>query len=383
MQRQHDYDADGFSALSHIIFTPNWVILRIMTTFAVDKPKIIMSHYRILSPAGRGDFAQRIDELRKLLTDYLQLEEADGRHLRYTKIFLSDAQNQYQQLIESSLYQDVLLKGAITVVEQPPLDGSKISLLVKTAQQPDGAIFQSLRLTDNEAKGQSSYLQTMLLFEKYLRSIKDKGLTMSEHLVRTWIYVANIDVNYSGVVKARNDIFRRYGLTADTHYIASTGIGGYSQTRHATVAMDFLTYPDIHEGDKKYLQALDHLNPTHEYGVAFERGTRLTLSDMQRFFISGTASIDRHGNAIFLGDVSRQTARLLENINALLKDGGATLRDMRYLTIYLRDLSDYHTVEAYMTKNYPDTPHIIVHAKVCRPEWLIEMEGIAELEVRN
>lgn len=339
-----------------------------------------MSHYRILSPAGRGDFAQRIDELRKLLTDYLRHEEADNRHLRYTKIFLSDAQNQYQQLIESSLYQDVLLKGAITVVEQPPLDGSKISLLVKTTQQPDGAIFQSLRLTDNEAKGQSSYLQTMLLFEKYLRSIKDKGLTMNEHLIRTWIYVADIDVNYSGVVKARNDIFRRYGLTADTHYVASTGIGGYSQTRHATVAMDFLTYPNIHECDKKYLQALDHLNPTHEYGVAFERGTRLALSDMQRFFISGTASIDRHGNAIFLGDVSRQTARLLENINALLKDGGATLRDMRYLTIYLRDLSDYHTVEDYMSKNYPDTPHIIVHAKVCRPEWLIEMEGIAELE---
>lgn len=354
-----------------------------MTNFAVDKPKIIMSHYRILSPAGRGDFAQRIDELCKLLTDYLQSEEADGRHLLYTKIFLSDAQNQYQQLIESSLYQDLLMKGAITVVEQPPLDGSKISLLVKTAHQPDGAVFQSLRLTDNEAKGQSSYLQTMLLFEKYLRSIKDKGLTMSEHLVRTWIYVADIDVNYSGVVKARNDIFRRYGLSADTHYIASTGIGGYSQTRHATVAMDFLTYPDIHESDKKYLQALDHLNPTHEYGVAFERGTRLTLSDMQRFFISGTASIDRHGNAIFLGDVKRQTARLLENIGALLKDGGATLHDMHYLTIYLRDLSDYHTVETYMSENFPDTPHIIVHAKVCRPEWLIEMEGIAELGVRS
>ena len=34
--------------------------------------------------------------------------------------------------------------------------------------------------------------------------------------------------------------------------------------------------------DKKYLQALEHLNPAHEYGVAFERGTRLTLDVYKR-----------------------------------------------------------------------------------------------------
>ena len=58
-------------------------------------------------------------------------------------------------------------------------------------------------------------------------------MTIRDNLVRTWIYVADIDVNYDGVVRARNDVFRRYGLTADTHYIASTGIGGYSQTRQS------------------------------------------------------------------------------------------------------------------------------------------------------
>ena len=51
-------------------------------------------------------------------------------------------------------------------------------------------------------------------------------MTMERNLIRTWIYVTNIDVNYQGVVEARNDIFDKEGLTADTHYIASTGIGG-------------------------------------------------------------------------------------------------------------------------------------------------------------
>lgn len=338
-----------------------------------------MNCYRIFKPKSKGTFIQRTEELNTLLTDYLKAEEAEHRHLQYAKIFLSDAQNQYQQLVESDLYQNHLSAKAVTVVEQPPLDGSKISVLTKTTDGPDDFVFQSLRLSEDEVKGQSSYLQTMLLFNKYLNSIKNSGMTMGENLVRTWIYVADIDVNYSGVVRARNDIFARYGLTADTHFVASTGIGGYSATRHATVAMDFLSYPAVKEDDKKYLKALDHLNPTHEYGVAFERGTRVGINGEQRFFISGTASIDKHGDVLYLGDVGRQTARLLENINALLNDGGASIGDVDYFIVYLRDLSDFPTVSAYMIERFPKTPFIIVEAKVCRPQWLIEMECTATI----
>ena len=248
---------------------------------------------------------------------------------------------------------------------------------MKTSTEPADFLFHSLRLTDGETKGLNSYTQAIMLFEKYLRIIKDRGLNLATHCVRTWLYVGDIDNNYAGVVKARNDIFHRYGLTIDTHFIASTGIGGLSQTRSACVAMDFLTFPCIHEEDKTYLKALDYLNPTHEYGVAFERGTRLTRPGQQQFFISGTASIDKHGNVIYVGDVMRQAGRLLENIGALLKDGGAQMNDVRYFIIYLRDISDYPQIHDFMTKAFPQTPHVIVQAKVCRPEWLIEMECIA------
>ena len=45
----------------------------------------------------------------------------------------------------------------------------------------------------------------------------------------------------------------------------------------------------------------------------------------------------------------------------------------------LKDNFDhYEQVEAFMQQNYPDIPHVIVHAKVCRPEWLVEMECIAQ-----
>ena len=266
-----------------------------------------------------------------------------------------------------------------------------MSLLIKTTDDATPILFHSLRLTEEEAKGKDSYEQTHFLFNKYLKTIEGTDMTMERNLVRTWIYVTNIDVNYQGVVEARNDIFDKEGLTADTHYIASTGIGGATPVRHAAVAIDFLTIPHIKEEDKKYLQALDHLNPTHEYGVAFERGTRLTLPThtlhpegsqqfKHQYFISGTASIDKHGDVVYEGDIVRQTGRLLENIGALLKDGDATMNDIQYFIIYLRDISDYHTVDRMMQQFYPQIPRIIVEAKVCRPGWLIEMECIAEKE---
>jgi len=337
-----------------------------------------MDRYNILKPCGRGAFALRISELHLLLADYLDEEQIAGRHLHYSKIFLSDAQNQYQQLIESELYQEVLSTCACSIVEQPPLDGSKITILVKTSDKPIPFLFHSLRLSDAETNGTNSYIQTMLLFNKYLKDISQRGLSLKEHCVRTWIYVADIDVNYQGMVKARNDIFRQQGLTFDTHFIASTGIGGFSETRHACVAIDFLTYPDIHEEDKCYLKALDNLNPTHEYGVSFERGTRLTYKDESTIFISGTASIDKFGHVVYLGDIQRQTARLLENIGALLRDGGATMKDVQYFVVYLRDASDREVVEQFMQQAFPKTPRVLVHAKVCRPEWLVEMECIAK-----
>ena len=58
----------------------------------------------------------------------------------------------------------------------------------------------------------------MQLFDRYLKLLEQQGLSLKEHCVRTWIYVADIDVNYEGMVNARNDIFRQYGLTADAFH---------------------------------------------------------------------------------------------------------------------------------------------------------------------
>lgn len=84
-----------------------------------------------------------------------------------------------------------------------------------------------------------------------------------------------------------------------------------------------------------------------------------------------------------LKDVAQQTERLLENICALLHDGEATMVDICYFIVYLRDFADYETVDQYLSTHYPTIPHILLHAKVCRPQWLVEMECMAEKDMEE
>ena len=337
-----------------------------------------MDHYEIITDAGHGLFAQRLDGIYNDIKGYLEAEQQQNRRLCYAKVFLSDISNQEEQLRHSLLMTDFLDKTACTIIQQSPIGGAKIGVLLKTSDEPEAFTMHSLRLTDDEVMNFGSYMQTIMLFDKYLEVLKAQGLNLKDHCVRTWIYVRDIDTNYDGVVKARNDVFRQHGLSVDTHFIASTGIGGRSMGKNVCVAIDFLTAPQVQPDDLLYLKALDHLNPTHEYGVAFERGVRVALPQKYEYFISGTASIDCHGEVINVGDVTKQAERLLENIEALLADGGATMDDVKYFIIYLRDLADASAIDAYMQQAYPQVPRIITHAKVCRPAWLVEMECIAE-----
>lgn len=339
-----------------------------------------MDKYTIITDNGNGLFAERLTDLYNKVCDYLKAEREAGRTLHYTKVFLSDIANQHDELCHSPLMTDIVGNTAHTIIQQSPVSGTKIAVLLKTSDEADAFTLQSLRLTDDEISNFGSYVQTIMLFDKYIALLKQQGLNLKDHCVRTWIYVRDIDTNYDGVVKARNDVFRQHDLTADTHFIASTGIGGRSLGKNVCVAIDFLTASNIQPDDKLFLHALDHLNPTHEYGVAFERGVRISLPRKFQYFISGTASINNRGEVINIGNVTKQTERLLENIEALLADGEATMNDVKYFIIYLRDLADAPIVESYMNKVYPDVPRIITYAKVCRPAWLVEMECIAERE---
>lgn len=172
-------------------------------------------------------------------------------------------------------------------------------------------------------------------------------------------------------------IFTTHGLTAETHYIASTGIAGTHPDTAARVSLDAYAISGLRAGQLEYLSAPDFLCPTHDYGVTFERAAAVHFADRSHVWISGTASIDRAGRIVHEGDVIRQLDRTLENIEALLAQAAANLGDLAIMLVYLRDPADGALVEHALRERAGATPYILLHAPVCRPGWLIEIEGIA------
>ena len=201
---------------------------------------------------------------------------------------------------------------------------------------------------------------------------------MPDLVHRTWIYCRDIDNNYRGLVEGRNGCFDRYGLTPESHFIASTGIEGCTDLPGRLLHMDSLGIAGLELGQVRYMEAPDYLSPTHVYRVAFERGVRIVYGDRSHYFLSGTASIDAEGNIVHPGDVVGQTARTLENMSALMERSGGSLSDLKQAVVYLRDWADRETVRnRLMDSPLAAVPHVMLKAPVCRPGWLVEIDGIA------
>ena len=141
--------------------------------------------------------------------------------------------------------------------------------------------------------------------------------------------------------------------------------------------MDAYAISGIKPVQISYLDAEAYLSPTHIYGVDFERGTSIAYKDRCHIFISGTASIDSRGDILHPGDVFKQLDRTLVNIEALLSEADASIDDMQVLLVYLRDSNDHEPIREKLEQRFPDTPFEVVTAPVCRPGWLIEIEGYA------
>lgn len=300
----------------------------------------------------------------------------------FQRWFVSDIVNQ-SDLIPTST------NIAVSVIEQPPLNGSKVALWIYATE-----IGSKTRITDNDltvsrsgychhyhtqlfSNSGNAFEQTMTIFRNYMNSLSLSRCTLETNCIRTWLFINNIDNHYADVVRSRNRVFESENLLPQTHYISSTGIEGKYKYPEVIISMDAYSISGIIQDQITYLKGETHLNPTHEYGVAFERGTAVQFGDRRHVYISGTASIDNKGEIVHPLNIGLQTTRVLENINVLLTETGCGMLDIAQLIIYIRDIADYKYVENFMQTQYPDIPKIIVLAPVCRPGWLIEMECIA------
>ena len=278
---------------------------------------------------------------------------------------------------------------AKSIIQQAPLDGTKIALWVylmtniQTSITKSGLYevshgeFRHLFNASAHNLAANSEYQMRLLFDEYIMQLAEEGCTLSENCIRTWLFVNDIDLNYGGVVRARNQVFFTQGLTVHTHFISSTGIGGRQQDPNVLTQMDNYAVAGIKQEQIHYLYAPTHLNRTSDYGVSFERGTYIDYADRRHVFISGTASINNKGEIMFPKDIEKQTQRMIENVEVLLKEADCSFDEVGEMVVYLRDIADHDLVRNVFDAQFPGKPYIIVHAPVCRSGWPIEMECMA------
>lgn len=354
-----------------------------------------MLHFHIFRPLQGGTFEEQLNAVSEQFLHYAAERNFAPEQLLAVRLYLTDAANQYEIFTQHLLYRNVLSQTGFSYIEQPILDGGKLALHAAFSEIPvvshtagegiasyelatgQTLYFHSVRFDATEAARMNAEEQTREAFGRHIAFLREKGLTLKDHCLRTWIYVRDIDRHYAAMVKARNEIFAREGLSAATHTIASTGIGGATAVGDALVSIDFFSLSKREEADVAYLQAPGFMNAATDYGVAFERGTALTVGDTRYALVSGTASIDEKGECLFQGDVQTQAGRLFLNIEKLLENGGMTLKDLRCLIVYLRDVSDVLPVSRYLHLRFRGLPFVVTEARVCRTEWLIEVEGVA------
>ena len=346
------------------------------TTFAFAPEKGATAEYHVTVSVTDPslDYKDQLNAVLQACRD-----ASKGRTVHFRRFFLSDAANQFP-LLEEAL--QALPEAPTSVVQQAPLDGTRIALWMYCTSVMDtpGGIpthngYAHYWTGSLVCPGKDSREQMNGIFHTLEKRLE--GLSVASDTVRTWIFVRDVDVNYAGVVEGRKDYFNTIGLTADTHYIASTGIEGRAPDWRNLVEMDAYSVKGLRKGQTDYLYAPENLSPTALYGVTFERGTAVTYGDRRHVFISGTASIDKKGKVLHQGNVTAQAQRMLENIEALLSEGGAGIRDIGMAIVYLRDPADYPAVKSFLAERCPSLNALYVLGPVCRPTWLVEMECLA------
>lgn len=343
----------------------------------------IMLH---VEPRGQ-QFADQLARIYAAEDMIIQQPQMQGARYVMKRYFLSDSTNQQPLMRQEP---DI----AISIIQQQPLDGSKIAAWLYL--QSDTTITHEHGMTVCQHNGYrhlwkmgmysnegDSAQQTERLLLDYERDLQHFDATLADNCIRTWFFVRDVDTQYAGLVRARRDNFTQQNLTAQTHYISSTGIGGNPADPHAIIQLGCYALTGFEPQQQRYLYAPTHLNPTYEYGVTFERGTLMEYGDRAHVFISGTASINNKGEVVHVGDIIKQTHRMWENVETLLSEAGTTFDDVMHIIVYLRDTADYDTVSQLFAQRFPHIPTVITLAPVCRPTWLIEMECMAVQEREN
>jgi 2-iminobutanoate/2-iminopropanoate deaminase len=100
-------------------------------------------------------------------------------------------------------------------------------------------------------------------------------------------------------------------------------------------------------------------------------------------FAAGQGAIDPKTNQWIGGDIIQQTARVLENIKAVLEAAGSSLDNVVKVNVFLRKKELFQEMNAVYAKYFPENQpaRSTVITDLLRDDMLVEIEAIASVSV--
>jgi enamine deaminase RidA (YjgF/YER057c/UK114 family) len=247
-----------------------------------------------------------------------------------------------------------------------------------------------------------AYQQTFDVMTQLEAALRAAGSGFEE-VVRTWFYLGEItgpegdSQRYKELNRARADFYKKIQFHCSPSqpsipqgiYPASTGIG-MSGTQLVAGCLALNT-----KVRDAFFVSLENPQQTPAYAYhpryspqspKFSRAVALVLGNYITTWLSGTASVV-HSVSRHSGDIERQTEQTIENIEKLIsvenfgfhgvKNAGAELSHLAKIRVYLKRAEDFAACKAICDRRFGPVPAIYAVADVCRPELLVEIEGVA------
>jgi enamine deaminase RidA (YjgF/YER057c/UK114 family) len=220
--------------------------------------------------------------------------------------------------------------------------------------------------------GDTNEQQAYTTFLRMEAALETAGMDFS-HVVRTWLYIDGILDWYGAFNAARTRFFNERGIFELT-VPASTGIGVRNPAGTAIVSDLVAVRP--RDGSVTINALPSPMQcPATDYKSSFSRALEVDFPDHRRLYISGTASIDEHGETDHVGDVEGQIDLSMRVVEAILESTGMQWSDLSRAVAYFRNSADVPLFGDYCSKNgLPPMPIAIAHADICRDDLLFEIE---------
>jgi enamine deaminase RidA (YjgF/YER057c/UK114 family) len=105
-------------------------------------------------------------------------------------------------------------------------------------------------------------------------------------------------------------------------------------------------------------------------------------------YIGGQNAIDENGNVVGKGDLRSQTEQILSNIEKILRDANGTFANVVKFNVYIQQgRNPTDGFQAFREKwkdndSFPTVTAVFV-AGLGNPDWLVEIEAVAEIPAKE